>query len=457
MKLLQEQKLEQQLIMTYEMKQSLEVLQVSVTALKEIIEKEEEENPLLELQREYIDDYSKMSNEFQNENNYDKDNSRYALDDKDSTIDVISKIVEDDEDIFSKILKEINLELRTKSERVIIEYILKNLNKMGFFEEDFITTQDVLQEEYNFYIEEEYFEKIRMKLVCYEPLGLGTRGIAEFIKIQIDDDEDTPQKIAINKILDNFFDDFTRKKVRELTKNVGIDQKMLKKIYERVAMCRPYPLHGYLVKKEIDLNIVPEVTVEYEKGEYLVTLNDKYLPRFKMNREYYEALSKDKEALDYLKEKAMRIRNLEKSIEQRNITLYRVTKEIVKIQKDFLRRGEKFLKPLTLYEIGEKLNLHESTISRVVNAKYISTPRGIYELKYFFSGKVETGQGRQLSITAVQELIKELVVGENKYKPYTDKEICGKLNEYGIKVSQRTVANYRETIKILPTYLRKEL
>ncbi len=224
-----------------------------------------------------------------------------------------------------------------------------------------------------------------------------------------------------------------------------------------MVLCNPYPLRGYdNVEKKSDM-VNPEVIVKEEKGAYEIYLNDRDIPKIHLNNEYYKSLSKDKEALEYLKEKAMKVRSLERSIEQRKITLYRVSKAIVDKQKEFFQKGEKYIKPMVLAEIGYELGLHESTISRVVNNKYMETPRGVYELKFFFSGKVETKTGDSMSMLAVQEIIRDLINKEDKKKPYKDKEISEFLEKKGIKVSQRTIANYREAMDILPTYLRKEI
>lgn len=464
MELFQEQRQEQQLIMTQEMRQSLEVLQVSALELINIIEKEAEDNPLIEILEDRFEDISRTSDHSNLEEGYiDEDiyedikKTSYFNHD-DSTTDIINKLTAKETPILEELLSEVRLDLKNESEQKIAEEIINYINNKGFLE---ITEEEILEKlnkNPNTKFNLESIIKVKKIIKNTEPGGIGCNDISEYLIFQIENKEIIKKEIVI-KMLNENFEDFMRKKIKQLKKDLDFSEEELKKIYTLVSTLKPYPLVGYAMEdnksKEV---IIPEIILKEENGEFEIYLNDKYLPEIKINNEYYKMLSNDEKALNYLKEKAMKIRTLEKCIEQRNITMYRVAKTIVEAQKDFFKFGEKYFKPLTLYDIGVVLNLHESTISRVVNNKYMETPRGIFELKYFFSGRVETYRGAAMSIVAVQKMIGEIIKRENKKKPLTDNEICEFLKDKkGLKISSRTVTNYRESMKILPTYLRKEL
>jgi len=461
LELVQEQRLEQQLVMTQEMKQSLEVLQVSATELVSIIEREAEENPLLDVFEDCFEDISKgnennsIEDIYRDEDIYE-DIKRVSYE-NDSTTDIINKLSSKEENVIEKILKEARVELKNEIDLIIAEEIIQSVDEKGFLKESLEDMKMYIYSETKHDIELERIEQIKNFIKTIDPGGVASQNLSEYLVFQVEN-QDVEKKEVIVKILKDYFDEFKRKKIRILKKELAVSEATLKKIYTVISKLKPYPLLGFSSENLDKSVVIPEIIVKEENGSYEVYLNDRYLPGIRVNNEYYKMISNDEKAINYFKEKAMKVRSLEKCIEQRNITMYRVAKTIVEAQKSFFIKGEKYLRPLTLYEVGSKLDLHESTISRVVNNKYMETPRGLYELKYFFSGRVESTNGEAFSITAVQNIIKEIIKKEDKHKPLTDKEICKKLkDEKGLKISARTVTNYRETMKILPTYLRKEI
>lgn len=464
MKLTQEYRVEQQLALTQEMRQSLEILQLPVLELKKSIEKELTENPLLEA--DISEDYHVTDNQSngvvkETKKLYDDESTYEAAgyiqhDETDSTTDIIGKIAAKEENVLEKIIDEVKLMLKTSEEQKIAEFLIGNIDESGFLKMKTEELNNAMNTYMGKKITIEKIEQVREIIMNIEPMGVGSKDLADYLAFQIEKEKkDEIDKLAII-VLRDYFDDFSRKKVKELTRKLGISEDKLRKIYDRIMKCNPYPLRGYSadIRQEV---VTPEIIVKEENGEFEVYLNDKYLPKIKLNNEYYKVLSKDKEAVNYLKEMSMRVRNLTRSIEQRNLTLYRVSKAIVEKQKEFFRKGENFLKPITLMQIADELEFHESTISRVVNGKYMETPRGIFELRYFFSGKVENVNGKEISIVAVQNIIKEIIDVEDRKNPLTDKEISEILDKKGLILSQRTVTNYREAMKILPTYLRKQI
>lgn len=458
----QEQLLQQKLVMTQEMMQSLEILQVSAVELKGIIDREQEENPLMEVVEEQMEPGTSDVVQKEEEYNGDDENEYYETDygygnSEDNERDMFSNIAADETDAIEKFIKDLRNESIDDETMELMEYIADGVDEKGFFtekaEDAVIGLKTVLKRE----ISEEEFEKVRKQVANFDNRGIASRDIAEYLLIKISEECSKEMKITAEKVLIGCFEEFTRKKLKEIVKKTGIKEEILRELYCRISKLEPYPLRGCDAKSDKSQVMVPDVIVKEEEGEFEVYLNDRFIPEIRLNNEYYKTLSQDKEAVEYLKEKVMRFRNLEKSIEQRNLTIFRVASEIVAKQKEFFMKGEKYLKPMILNEIGEELSLHESTISRVVNGKYMQTPRGIFEFKYFFSGKVETSNGTTLSMLAVQKMISEIVEREDTKNPFTDKEICDILVRRGIKISQRTVSNYREAMEILPTYLRKEI
>lgn len=458
----QEQLLQQKLVMTQEMMQSLEILQVSAVELKGIIDREQEENPLIEVVEEHSEqvksDVVEQKEEFNGDDETEYYESNYGYgNSEDNERDMFSNIAADETDAVEKFIKDLRNESIDDNTMELMEYIVDGVDEKGFFSENIaeavVGVSTVLKRD----ITEEEFERVRKIVANFDNRGIASKNISEYLLIKISENVTKEMKNAAEKVLTQCFEEFTRKKLKEIVKKTGIKEDVLRELYMRVSKLEPYPLRGCDAKSDKSQVMVPDVIVKEEEGEFEVYLNDRFIPEIRLNNEYYKTLAQDKEAVEYLKEKVMRFRNLEKSIEQRNLTIFRVASEIVSKQKEFFLRGEKHLKPMILNEIGEELSLHESTISRVVNGKYMQTPRGIFEFKYFFSGKVETSNGVTLSMLAVQKMISEIVDREDTKNPFTDKEICDILVRRGIKISQRTVSNYREAMEILPTYLRKEI
>lgn len=440
MKLLQTQRLEQKLMLTQEMRLSLEILQMSFLEINDLISKEEQENPLIEV--ENMEDV--ISNNFKDEfeieelyRNDDKYEQTRHFNEHD-TINIIEKTYSLEETIIDKYYSEIQ-SINNKEEQKIGYYILENLDDKGYYRGEINTKID----------------KIRKKIMLIDNYGIGSKNFEEFLIFQSGNDFNFETKELLMKMIKNNFQEIFKKKYIALKKIYNIDDETLSKIYKEIAKYKPYPTFGLFWDNDNANIIICEVIVKKENGVYEVYLKDKLFPEIKLNNNYYKELSKDKLAIKFLKEKAMRVRNLKRSIEQRNFTLYRVSKAIVKNQEMFFEKGMKYLKPMTLAKIGNELDLHESTISRVVNNKFMNTPKGIFELKFFFSGKVNTDNGENISIIAVQERIKEILEFEDTKKPFTDGEISQVLKQEGVDISSRTVKNYRESLGILPGYLRK--
>jgi len=224
-----------------------------------------------------------------------------------------------------------------------------------------------------------------------------------------------------------------------------------------IGMLDPAP--GRRFADDSNRVVVPDVTVEKVGGEWKIILNNDYIPRLRISSTYKELIAKgslSKAERDYLRERMRSGRFLINSIEQRQQTIERITREILKVQENFFEHGVSRLKPLTMTQIAETVGVHETTVSRAIANKYIKTPHGVFDFKYFFTPGYEADSGASVSNTSVKEMINDLVSLEDKAHPLSDQEIVAKLQEKGINIARRTVAKYREELGLLPSNLRRE-
>ena len=205
--------------------------------------------------------------------------------------------------------------------------------------------------------------------------------------------------------------------------------------------------------------VVPDVTVEKDDDKWTIALNSDYIPRLRLSNTYRELIAKgtlSKQERDYLRERMRSGKFLINSIEQRQQTIERITREILRVQEDFFEHGVSHLKPLTMTQIADEVGVHETTVSRAIANKYIRTPHGVFEMKYFFTPGYQADSGASVSNKSVKEIIADVIGFEDKASPLSDQEIVAKLQERGLKVARRTVAKYREELGILPSNLRRD-
>ncbi len=266
-----------------------------------------------------------------------------------------------------------------------------------------------------------------------------------------------PDNTLLQKLVDEYYDEFIHRQITKIAKGLKIKPYEVEELINILKTLHPFP--GHLFPETPDI-IIPDVIVRInEDDELIVELHDKHLPEIKIvepvKKEQIKKLpQEEKEQIKKFKESAVR---LLKCVDLRNSTLYRVAKEIVLSQEDFMRKGEEFLKPLTYKVIADRLGIHESTISRCIAGKYISTPQGIFELRYFFSGGMKTNEGKnELSSRTVKTIIKRIIDEEDKSKPLSDQQIAEIVQKQeGIKIARRTVSKYREEMNIPNAFERK--
>jgi RNA polymerase sigma-54 factor len=301
-------------------------------------------------------------------------------------------------------------------------------------------------------------EVVLMRVQQFDPSGVGARDLRECLLLQLKELPSTvPMWKEANLLISEYLSVLGAKDYTQLLKRLKLSREQLQEVIELIQSLNPRP--GTKIDSHTASYIVPDVFVKKIKGQWRVDLNPEIAPRLRING-YYMGLitrAKNKSEVDSLKNHLQEARWFIKSLRSRHETLLKVASCIVEKQKEFLDYGEEAMKPLVLHDIAIELEMHESTISRVTTQKFIHTPRGIFELKYFFSSHVNTDSGGECSSTAIRALIKKLIAVENSAKPLSDSKIADVLSERGIQVARRTVAKYREAMGIPPSNERKLL
>jgi RNA polymerase sigma-54 factor len=288
----------------------------------------------------------------------------------------------------------------------------------------------------------------------FQPPGVGARDLRECLMLQLE--RAGKQHTLEYLIIRDYMDALGRRRLPEIAK--GLDQPIeeIQEAVERIARLEPRPGRDFL--PDNDVYILPEVFVARSGDDYAVTTNDEQVPHLRISNTYKDLMAQansSAEVREYIREKIRAGKFLIKSLHQRQQTILNIAKEIVKRQREFMEKGVAYLKPMTMAQVAEVVGVHETTVSRAVSGKYMETPRGIFEMKYFFTSGFQTAQGEGLSNTSVKDMIAEIFGKEDTGKPLSDQEVVKMLAEKGINIARRTVAKYRAELNILPSNLRK--
>ena len=339
------------------------------------------------------------------------------------------------------------------TDRTIAMAIIDAIDDYGYLT---ISTQDILESFNNEDIELEEIEAVRKRVQQFDPLGVASKNLQDCLLLQLAAfPEDTPWLIEAKIVLSDYIDQLGNRDYKVIIKEARLKESDLKEALGLIKQLDPRP--GSSISAEHAEYVVPDVSVFKEHGKWRVTINPDSMPRLKVNQQY-AALGKGSSSdSQYIRSNLQEAKWLIKSLESRNETLLKVAKCIVEHQRDFFEYGEEAMKPMVLNDVALDVDMHESTISRVTTQKYMHTPRGIFELKYFFSSHVSTDNGGECSSTAIRALIKKLVAAENSAKPLSDSKIAALLADQGIQVARRTIAKYRESLGIAPSSQRKRL
>jgi RNA polymerase sigma-54 factor len=291
-------------------------------------------------------------------------------------------------------------------------------------------------------------------LKTFEPAGIGAESLSDCLLIQLA--QKGREKSVATRIIRDHFELLVRRRIPDLARKTGLAPEVIQEAIEEIGTLDPAP--GRRFADDANRVVVPDVTVEDDGGEWKIILNHDYIPRLRLSNTYKELIAKgklSKQESDYLREKLRSGKFIINAIEQRQRTIERITREIIKHQGEFFTEGVSKLKPLTMTQIADIIGVHETTVSRALANKYIKTPHGVFEMKFFFTSGYQSDAGLAVANTSVKEMIADIIAGEDPGKPLSDQEIVGLLEAKGLKIARRTVAKYREELGLLPSNLRR--
>lgn len=438
-------------VLTQQLQQAIKLLQLSQLELLEAIELEVQENPILELtEKEPKEEGSEESS--REESAGEREDVEEWLDRYSPSEDYSFREEKERPDYENMVKKTANLRdhLRWQAglaelshdERLIAEWIIENIDDNGYLA--YPLSEIAAVSGYS----EDSLEVVLKKIQKLDPPGVGARDLRECILIQYEAKGERDP--IFEDIIRSFFDLFQKANLKELVKKTGYPAERIKEVFEKVKEFDPKP--GRNFADDYTAYVVPDVYVVKTEDGLEVFLNDDEIPDLRMNRYYidlYLNKTTNSATKSYIKKKITQAEWFIKSIQQRQKTLYLVAKSIVAFQQDFFEKGFRFLKPLILKDVAQDIGVHESTVSRITTNKYMSTPHGIFELKFFFPTGINKEEGRPLSTNVVMDLICEMVKEEDKKNPLTDDQIVSLLKErHNIKIARRTVAKYRDALNI---------
>ena len=352
-------------------------------------------------------------------------------------------------------------------DRKIAMFVIGSIDDDGYLRRDIESLTDDIAFRLNIETTPEHVERILKVIQEFEPVGVGARDLRECLLLQLRVKEQTPERKRAEEILENYFEEFSRKHYDKIMARTGMNKDELKDAVDEIVHLNPRP-GGQIDDSYVEQaqQIVPDFILENKDGELILTMPKFSVPELRVNKRYADLLmnsaassgKRGKEAVSFVKQKLDSAKWFVEAIKQRQNTLQNTMKAILDFQHDFFLDGDEAkLKPMVLKNIAEKTGLDISTISRVVNCKYIQTNFGVYPLKYFFSEGMKTESGDEVSTREIKKVLSESIAAEDKKKPLTDEELVNVLSQKGYKVARRTVAKYREQLNIPIARMRKEI
>jgi RNA polymerase sigma-54 factor len=356
------------------------------------------------------------------------------------------------------LLWQLNLTPMSDTDEAIGHTIIDAIDDDGYLKAGIEELREALGTDAAMLVEAAEIETVLAVIQGFEPAGVGARDLRECLSLQLKQlDAQTPWLEQARELVTHYLDLLAIRDYPRLMRRLRLDKDALMKVIHLIQSLNPRP-GAHLKEPDVEY-VVPDVYVRKRSGAWLVELNPEAVPHLRVNQRYASMIRRADNSADNnsLKTHLQEARWLIKSLQSRSETLLKVATAIVERQRGFFEYGAEAMKPLVLHDIAELLEMHESTISRVTTRKYMHTPRGIFELKYFFSSHVSTDQGGEASSTAIRAVIKRFIAAENPGKPLSDSQIAGLLQEQGVNVARRTVAKYREAMGIAPSNERRRL
>jgi RNA polymerase sigma-54 factor len=463
------------LIMTPRLQQALKLLQVPTLELQQILKQEIMQNPLLE-EVDDVTDSEDLAKEDSPEEKANEEADDSAEDDPidwseymqegafdrayipqtESPAEFLEKVPVTRTTLAESLLEQLHFLSLPERELALAEFLVGSLDDRGI-----LATQleDVAQATG---CPLDLCEKVLKVIQALEPVGVGARDLRECLLIQLEARGD--HGTLAWRLIHDQFDSLVNRRFPEIARQLKCSVEEVQVAADVIATLNPKP--GLQVSAEDPKYVVPDLIVERVNEEYLVLLNDRHLPRLRISAAY-ESVLRDKKKVEctageaktreYIKGKLNSARWLIQTIEQRRRTMIKVMNCIIREQREFFDKGIAFLRPLTLQQVARQIDMHESTVSRVCSGKYAQTPRGVFELKFFFSSGLETEDGEDVSARTAKDIIRTLIEGEEKKEPLSDQRIAELLHQTGLRIARRTVAKYREQLGILPARFRRRV
>ena len=347
-----------------------------------------------------------------------------------------------------EILEQVRMSDIPEENRPIAELIIGNIDDYGYLK----ASVDELAFSTN--IPADRIESVLKTIQTFHPPGVAARNLRECLMLQLQ--RAGKQESVEYRIIRDHMDALGKRKFPDIARGLGLSVEQVQEAAGRIAHLEPRPGREYL--PDSSQYIVPEVFVYKSGEEYVVTINNEQVPHLRISNTYKDLMSQaesSEEVREYIRDKIRAGKFLIKSLHQRQQTILNIAKEIVKRQREFLDKGVAFLKPMTMVQVAEAVGVHETTVSRAVSNKFIETPQGIFEMKYFFTSGIQTANGEGMSNTSVKDMIAEIFKAEEPSKPLSDQEVVKMLQAKGLVIARRTVAKYRSELNLLPSNLRK--
>ncbi|EFC6543830.1 RNA polymerase factor sigma-54 [Escherichia coli] len=469
-------RLSQQLAMTPQLQQAIRLLQLSTLELQQELQQALESNPLLE----QIDTHEEIdTRETQDSETLD---TADALEQKempeelplDASWDTIytagtpsgtsGDYIDDELPVYQGettqtlqdyLMWQVELTPFSDTDRAIATSIVDAVDDTGYLT---VPLEDILESMGDEEIDIDEVEAVLKRIQRFDPVGVAAKDLRDCLLIQLSQfDKTTPWLEEARLIISDHLDLLANHDFRTLMRVTRLKEDVLKEAVNLIQSLDPRP--GQSIQTGEPEYVIPDVLVRKHNGHWTVELNSDSIPRLQINQHYASMCNNARNDGDsqFIRSNLQDAKWLIKSLESRNDTLLRVSRCIVEQQQAFFEQGEEYMKPMVLSDIAQAVEMHESTISRVTTQKYLHSPRGIFELKYFFSSHVNTEGGGEASSTAIRALVKKLIAAENPAKPLSDSKLTSLLSEQGIMVARRTVAKYRESLSIPPSNQRKQL
>ena len=459
----QTQNLSQSQVLAPQLQQSLQILQVPMLELRNLIQQEIETNPTIELEQTEptIEDKQAEHDEFQEEfdrlakldeewRDYMAQSSSYSgrsSEDEERRQFFFDSLVKE-ETLQQHLLEQIEISDLAPGDRKIAELIIGNIDDAGFLQ---AAPEEISK---NTGMDTADLTRVLATVQTFHPVGVASRDLRECLLIQLK--RIGKEQSLEYRIVDRFIDDLGKRRFPEIARRLGTTAEQVQRAANFIATLDPKP--GQIFTSDPNNYVLPDVTVERIGDQWQISLNGDQIPHLRISNTYKDLMASERngaDVRDYIRDKIRSGTFLIKSIHQRQQTISNISHEIVGRQKEFLEHGPSALKPMTMVQIADIVGVHETTVSRAISGKYIRTPHGVFEMKYFFTPGYQTADGVSMSNTSVKGAIAELVKGENAKSPLSDKEIVEILSKRGIPIARRTVAKYRNELNILPSNMRK--